>query len=167
MKTERSNVEFAIWRKKVDKSLFEHNGTTIPEWACRMWGLSETYSAITSRKDPASVVSATFKSRTYRGWVTTAPHGRQSPAFPLWYEPELTHELKHAFLMSYMRSLEGLLDRSRDVEADIPFWEFLDIEYDHASREFRFVAHYTAHPAFPKLFKRLVGSPAIKRVEED
>ena len=38
MKYERSNVEFPIWRKKVDKSLFEHNGTTIPEWACKMWG---------------------------------------------------------------------------------------------------------------------------------
>jgi hypothetical protein len=30
MKVERSDVEFPIWRKKVDKSLFEHNGTTVP-----------------------------------------------------------------------------------------------------------------------------------------
>ena len=36
MKLERSDVEFAVWRKKVDKSLFEHNGTTVPEWVCRM-----------------------------------------------------------------------------------------------------------------------------------
>jgi len=43
MKLERSDVEFAVWRKKVDKSLFEHNGTTIPEWACRMWALPEIY----------------------------------------------------------------------------------------------------------------------------
>ena len=33
MRLERSDVEFPIWRKKVDKSLFEHNGTTVPEWA--------------------------------------------------------------------------------------------------------------------------------------
>ena len=29
MKLERSDVEFAIWRKKVDKSLFEHNDTGV------------------------------------------------------------------------------------------------------------------------------------------
>jgi len=36
MKLERSNIEFPIWRKKVDKSLFEDSGTTVPEWACHM-----------------------------------------------------------------------------------------------------------------------------------
>jgi hypothetical protein len=29
----KSDVEFAVWRKKVDKSLIEHNGPTVPEWA--------------------------------------------------------------------------------------------------------------------------------------
>ena len=36
MKLERSNVDFPLWRKKVDKSLFEHNGTHIPSWACEI-----------------------------------------------------------------------------------------------------------------------------------
>jgi hypothetical protein len=54
MKLERSNIEFAVWRKKVDKSLFEHNGTTIPEWACRMWSLQQMYGDVTSRNDPKS-----------------------------------------------------------------------------------------------------------------
>jgi hypothetical protein len=49
MKLERSNVEFPIWRKKVDKSLFHYNGTTIPEWACRMWGINATYGDVTSK----------------------------------------------------------------------------------------------------------------------
>jgi len=64
MKLERSNVEFAIWRKKVDKSLFEHSGTTVPDWACRMWGLKQLYDDITSRKDPRSVASVTFRGVT-------------------------------------------------------------------------------------------------------
>jgi hypothetical protein len=55
MKLERSDVEFPIWRKKVDKSLFEYNGTSIPEWACKMWGLSHIYGRISSRKNPKSV----------------------------------------------------------------------------------------------------------------
>jgi len=43
VKLERSNVEFPLWRKKVDKSILEHNGTTIPLWACQMWGLQELF----------------------------------------------------------------------------------------------------------------------------
>jgi hypothetical protein len=69
--------------------------------------------------------------------------------------------------MSYMRSLEGALGHSPDIEGDIPFWEFLDIEFDPTERVFRFVAYYTVRPAFPHLFQRLLGSPAIKRVEDE
>src|SRR5438876_6715371 len=128
MKLERSDVEFAVWRKKVDKSLFEHNGTTVPEWACRMWALQETYGQVTSRKDPRSNASQ-YKGAEYKAWVTTAPHGRKSPAFRLWYDRALSLELKRTFLMSYMRSLEGALQENTDVEKQIPFWEFLDIEF--------------------------------------
>ena len=73
MKLERSDVEFATWRKKVDKSLFEHNGTTIPEWACRMWTLHPIYGSATSRKDPAAKATVTFEKKNYGAWVTTAP----------------------------------------------------------------------------------------------
>ena len=48
MKIERSKVDFPLWRKKVDKSLFEHNGTTIPMWACEMWNLTRLFSKILS-----------------------------------------------------------------------------------------------------------------------
>jgi hypothetical protein len=167
MKLERSNVEFAIWRKKVDKSLFEHNGTTIPEWACRMWGLQQLYGNVTSRKDSRSEASAIFKGISYSAWVTTAPHGRSSPAFRLWFDRTLAYELKSAFVMSYMRSLEGSLDSQMDPEEEIPFWEFLDIEFDSQNRIFRFVAYYRVQPSFPNLFKRLVGSPALRRIEDE
>src|ERR1035441_1476449 len=63
LKLERSNVEFAIWRKKVDKSLFEHNGTTIPGWACKMWGLHPIYGKVTSRKVPAADVLGVARMR--------------------------------------------------------------------------------------------------------
>ena len=39
MKLERSNVDFPIWRKKVDSSLFAYRGTTNPTWACNMWNI--------------------------------------------------------------------------------------------------------------------------------
>ncbi len=51
MKLERSNVEFPLWRKKVDKSIFEHNGTIIPAWACQMWNVDTLYADVSSKKD--------------------------------------------------------------------------------------------------------------------
>ena len=167
MKLERSNVEFAIWRKKVDMSLFEHNGTTIPGWACRMWRLQPIYGEVTSRRVPAAKASVEFNGITHDAWVTTAPHGRSSPAFRLWYDPSLAFELKRSFVMSYMRSLEGRLNSDRDVEQEASFWEFLDIEFDEKQRLFRFVAYYTVQPSCPHLFRRLVGSPALKTVETE
>jgi len=34
MKLERSKIEYPLWRKKVDSSIFDYKGTTIPTWAC-------------------------------------------------------------------------------------------------------------------------------------
>jgi len=166
MKLERSNVEFPIWRKKVDKSLFHYNGTTIPEWACKMWGINAMYGDVTSKADPKSEAKATYKGRIYPAWITAAKQGRSSPAFRLWYDAALSLELKRTFLMSYMRALEGMLDRTADAEESIPFWEFLDIEFDNKNRVFRFTSYYTQQPSFPRLFSRLVGSPALQKVED-
>jgi hypothetical protein len=121
MKLERSNVEFPIWRKKVDKSLFHYNGTTIPEWACKMWGINALYGAVTSKRDPNSEATVTYRNRTYEAWITAAKQGRSNPAFRLWYDAALSLELKRTFLMSYMRALEGMLDKSGDAEDSIPF----------------------------------------------
>ena len=167
MKLERSKIEFAIWRKKVDKSLFEHNGTTVPDWACRMWSLPEIYGTVTSRKDPRSSAIVFYKGMQYSAWVTTAPHGRKSPAFRLWFDPILSLALKRTFLMSYMRSLEGALQETVDIEQLIPFWEFLDIEFDKPRHTFRFVAYYRQQASFPHLFERLIGSPALRKVADE
>ena len=71
--------------------------------------------------------------------------------------------------MSYMRALElGLSGQgSADIEKSIPFWEFLDIEYDNNSRQFRFTSHYTQEPSFPSLFRRLITSTPIKKIDDE
>jgi hypothetical protein len=164
MKSERQNVEFAIWRKKVHKSLFEYGGITIPMWACKMWTLPALFGGVTSKNQPEAAAHVTFQDQTYSASVTaSSPHGRRNPAFRLWFDPALSYELKQSFLMSYMRSLEADLGHAQDIESDIPFAEFLDIEFDHEQRIFRFVSNYTMRPEFPHLFKRLLGSPAIKK----
>lgn len=169
MKLERSNIDFPLWRKKVDKSLFEHNGTTIPTWACNMWGLAALFSEVSSRKDPKSEVFIKFGKKRYQAWVTVAKHGRKNPAYRLWFEEDLSLELKRTFLMSYMRALETGLSSLKvaEIEKQIPFWEFLDIEFDESKQEFRFVAYFTQEPSFPNLFNRLIGSPSISRIDDE
>ena len=63
MKLERSNVEFPLWRKKVDSSLFEYMGTTIPFWACSMWDIPSFFAKCISKKDPDSEVAIKFEKR--------------------------------------------------------------------------------------------------------
>ena len=164
MKLERSNVEFPLWRKKVDKSLFETSQTPIPGWASDIWGLPDIFGRISSKRDPNSVVSIRFKSKKYKGWVRIAKPNAQ---MRLSFEEELAHQLKQQYVMSYMRSLEQSLSEDRDAEENIPFWEFLDIEFDASKREFKFVAHYYQIPSFPNLFERLIGSPSLKKIDDE
>lgn len=106
MKFERSDVEFPLWRKKVDSSLFTHNGTTIPAWACSMWNVPTLFSKVLSKKNPESQITITFHHKNYPGWITESRKGLKTPQYRLWFDDELSIQLKHAFLMSHMRALE-------------------------------------------------------------
>jgi len=164
MKLERSKVDHPLWRKKVDMSLFEHKNTVIPGWASDMWDLRAQFKTVISKKDDNAKVNIRFKRRKHPGWLTVAKKGQPKPRYRLWFDRPLATELKHKYAMSYMRSLEQRLSPSNDeinAEETIPFWEFLDIEYDRKKREFMFEAYYRQEPSFPNLFKRLAGSPAI------
>jgi hypothetical protein len=169
MKLERSKVEFPLWRKKVDSSLFEYKGTTIPTWACTMWRIQDIYFKVPSKKKKESEVDIYFLGRKYQGYVTIAKEGRKTPAYRLWFCDDLCLELKQNFLMSYMRALENKLrpEKKFDIEKEIPFWEFLDIEFDGVKRQFKFQAYYYQEPSFPELFKRLIGSPRLKQIDDE
>ena len=166
MKLERSNVDFPLWRKKVDKSLFEHNGTHIPNWACDIWGISDQFKDSASKKDSKSNVIIKFGKNKYIGWVVRKP---KDTRYRLFFQPDCSEHLKDTFLMSYMRSLEEKLDQDSEeqIEDKIPFWEFLDIEFNSSKKEFLFTAHYTQKPSFPNLFQRLVGSPSLKSIADE
>jgi hypothetical protein len=172
MKLERSDVDHPLWRKKVDSSLFRQNGTTIPQWACKMWGIEEDFSSCTSRTHPDSTVQVEFKGRQFKGWVTIAKEGRKTPAYRLWYAPKLSYELKDAFVMSFVRDIEDRLRKSngtneKSIEDYIPFWEFLDIEYQREAKQFYFQAYYTQKPVFSELFKRFIESPVLHKIDDE
>ena len=174
MKLERSDVDFPSWRKKVDSSLLRHNGTTIPQWVCKLWGIDKDFSKCTSRKQNESKITIEFESRKFDGWVTIATHKREkSPAYRLWFPEELTYRLKNEFIMSYVRDIEARLrefkgTKEKEIEEEIPFWEFLDIEYDRYKRTFYFRAYYKQKPTFFELFGRFVDeSPVLHKIDDE
>jgi hypothetical protein len=172
MKLERSDVDHPLWRKKVDSSLFRQNGTTIPQWACKMWEIQKDFSSCTSRNSQNSQVGVEFKGKPFKGWITIAKEGRKTPAYRLWYEPKLSYELKDIFVMSFVRDIEDRLRKSngsetRSIEDEIPFWEFLDIEYQRESKQFYFQAYYTQKPVFSELFKHFIESPVLHKIDDE
>lgn len=169
MKLERSNVDFYMWRKKVDSSLFNYKGTSIPNWACKMWQIDKNFINATSKKQKESVVRILFEKVEYEGWLTVVKKNR-TPVFRLWFSDYLLYRIKDVFLMSYMRDIESRLrskiDRKK-IEDEIPFWEFLDIEFNIDENEFIFTSYYTQKPSFPELFSRLIGSPVLHKIDDE
>ncbi len=175
MKTERSNVKFPMWRKKVDSSLLKQKGTTIPNWVCEVSEIDRTYTGPLTKKNEKSNVTIFFKKKRYKGHITLSNSSdRKTQAYRLWFNDDLLYEIKHTFLMSYMRDIEKKLmdidphvELLGDIEDIIPFWEFLDIEIDVRNGAFYFTAHYIQKPSFPELFRRLVDSNKISRVDDE
>jgi hypothetical protein len=166
---ERSNIEFPLWRKKVDSSLFRTQETPIPGWAADMWSIDKIFPGKITKKDPSSQVSITFDGNAYSGNVTAYhPKNRRNKICRLHFDTKLAEELKQTFLMSFMRDLESRLRENTDnIEEEIPFWEFLDIEFDAASKTFVLNAHYIQKPQFPELFSRLAHSPVLKKIHDE
>jgi len=160
---------FPLWRKKVDSSLFHYNMTPIPGWACQMWDIDNCFRDCYSKKDPRSRVTITLNKESYSGWVTCSKRREEVREYRLWYSKDLQFQLKDTFLMSFMRDIEYRLRRNKsiNIEDEIAFWEFLDIEYDCQNMIFHFSAYYTQKPSFPELFKRIVGSPTIHKIDDE
>ena len=107
----------------------------------------------------------------FNGAVTWYRRGASGVAYRLWFEDALRYALADAFIMSHMRDLEARLraasEGSSDVEQEIPFWEFLDIEFDQIDKAFDLTAYYVQKPSFPELFRHLAEAPPLKRILDE
>ena len=169
--SERSNIRHDMWRKKVDNSLFRYGGTTIPKWIASRWKLEKHFPDVkgrSSKNNKNTETTVFFSNKNYKGNLTCSfPKKRASKVHRLWLSEELIDELKKVFVMSHMRDIESALRGDvGDLEKEIPFWEFLDIEFDPKQKLFIFTAHYKHEPMFPELFKNLAGSPTLKVIED-
>lgn len=168
MKLERSDIEFPLWRKKVDASLFKDAATPIPKWLWKVWSIKELFSESKS-KTANNSVKVVYNNREFVGYVSRALNRE---FFKLRFDKLLADILKDVFLMSYMRSIEQDLRKNKpeyleqEIENEIPFWEFIDIEFDGANRTFYFKAYYIQKPVYIELFKELVKSHTLKVIDD-
>jgi hypothetical protein len=137
-----------------------------------MWRIQDVFSNCVSTNDPSSRVQTELRRERFDGSVTIAKEGRKTPAYRLRFSEQLSSKLKDVFLMSFVRDIEDRLRKSKgesaaNIEDEIPFWEFLDIEYDRDNRVFFFDAYYTQKPAFSELFKRFIESPALHKIDDE
>ena len=123
-----------MWRKKVDNSIFRYDGTTIPRWMVANWELEKYFpdkDGSLRKGDKESQTSIRFNNENFEGHLTCSfPKNRSNKVHRLWISEDLKEELKRTFVMSHMRDIEsGLRGDVGDIEKEIPFWEFVDIEF--------------------------------------
>lgn len=169
MKFERSDIKHPLWRKKVDSSLFHKAHTPIPNWCARNWDLENLFGRNTSKLTPAAQVKIKFDKQIYFAKVTYSFN--KDTSYQIFLPADFVEPLKDTFIMSYMRSLEQRLRKNnkeytdRDLEKEVPFWEFLDIEFDGEAKVFYCKAHYKQEAIFPELFKQFINSHILKGIE--
>ena len=178
MVDERSDVKFPLWRKKVDSSLFQHSMTVIPEWVKNdVFDIVEIFQE-SSKKHPSSKVIVEFiddkKSSTHDGWVTTTKFrekwaAKRKPVMRFSFDARLTTKMQNKFSMSYARDVERKRKEYKvsEIEAEMPFYEFLDIEWDKDNRKFIFRPHYIQAPIYQKLFTQLQSKHVLERIENE
>ena len=169
---ERTNVKGFLWRKKIDNTFFRDKVTPIPGWVLKGWNLEKHFpntNGVLKKKDELSKVKIIFHKKEYDGNVTcTIKKKISSKYFRLWFSEDLVDEIRKVFNMSNMRDIEAQLRGKMDnLEKEIPFWEFIDIEFIENEKKFIFTDHYKQESTFPELFKRLSGSPALKSIEDE
>lgn len=135
-----------------------------------MWDIESLFGLCRDKENVNSKVVVSYDKKNYIGRIIYSP---SKDMFRLFFAKELGEKLKDIFLMSYMRSIEQDLRKNKneyqdtDIEEEIPFWEFLDIEFDSQNKKFKFKAHYVQKPIFTELFKELVKSHTLKRIEDE
>lgn len=170
MKTERSNIKFPLWRKKVDTSLFTKLDTPIPNWLSKVWEIESLIGFDSSKKSEKTIIKLILNRKEFKGSILYTKRYGKETNYKLFFSKDFAEELKDCFVMSYMRTLENKLRRgnqsfSGNIEEEVPFWEFIDLEFDKINRTFHCKAHYTQKPIFPELFKQFTKSHLLKDME--
>lgn len=175
VRVDRRSVSFPMWRKKVDRTILNDNGCTVlPSWIVDNFGIRDKF-GVGKNKEENQIPIFFNKKRYDGGSITVQTESRATPFYRLWLPLELVEELRIAFQMTYIRGLEEELQKKSsketkstwDSEKEIPFWEFLDIEYNFKDREMHFTAYWQQKVTFPMFFQEVIQSQLTTRIENE
>ena len=150
MPNERSDVKFPLWRKKMDGAMFDDKCTVLPIWVRNnLFNVTERFPH-RSKKKPESETSIVIthkggKKTKHVAHVTTLPRPNLGPVMRLQFGHDVKEWLSKAFNKTYLRNEERKAHRLNGptIERLMPFWEFIDIEWDAEEDTFHFRAWYT------------------------
>ena len=166
MKLERKNIQFPLWRKKVDKTILVEGMSPIPGAWVNIWDLNNRFSSSVGFKSKEGQIEIIFKSKSYKGVIFRTKRGQYRFKF---LDKKLIDLLKETFNSSYIRVIEGELRKSKNsdcnIENEIPFWEFIDIEFNVNDKQMLLTAHYVQKSIYNQLFMELSKSHAIEEIE--
>ncbi len=175
MTSERVGVEFPMWRKKVDGSMFEYKMTNIPAWVQNFFDIRNIFTA-KSTKESASEVGIVFtdklgEAHIFNGHVTNTQNTSRKGVMRMIFPPELVSLLRETFMMSHMRDLERRMREPKpsidEIETEFPFYEFIDIEWDKVNHQFRFRPHFVIPPQYQELFNYIQNKHVLTNIEND
>ena len=143
--------------------------TPIPNFLFHQWNILQLFGKCISKKDVNSRISIYFKNENYDGAISFVKG--KSRKCRLYFDKKLEEALKSVYVMSYMRSIEERLRKDKPeykneiIEEEIPFWEFLDLEFDAKNKLMYLTAHYVQKPLYIELFKEIVKSHVLFNIE--
>ena len=164
MVSERKDIRFPLWRKKMDSSMFQYKCTHIPDWVKdNIFKIRERFPQNT-RTDPRSEVSVEYHSPDgrishHRGWVVTTRYEKgRNDLMRFFLDEDVIENLEKDFIMTFHRTKEKIFQgwNSPTAEKKIPFYEFLDIEYDAKECNFILVPHYRQEVIYLDRFEYLL-----------
>ena len=169
LKLERRNIKHPLWRKKVDKTLLVDGISPIPSTWVDVWNIENTFPKSRVNNSGEGQIEILYKKNIYKGVIFWTK--RPTSIFYRFkiLDRKLINLLKQTYNSSYIRIIEGELRKSKNpdcsIEEEIPFWEFIDIEFDYNKNLMLLTAHYIQKSLYNELFKELAKSHAIEEIE--
>lgn len=134
----------------MDGAMFDHRCTVVPNWVRdNVFDVKERFPHA-SKDHPESAASIVVhhgggKKTVHSGHVTTSQRGELPDVMRLYFGDDVIAWITSAFNKTFLRNEERKVRgmNGPTIERVLPFWEFIDIEWDAESSAFHFRAWYT------------------------
>ena len=146
--------------------MFDDKCTVLPIWVRdRLFNVTQRFPH-RSKNHPESETSIIIthprgKKTKHIAHVTTLPRPNLGPVMRLQFGNDVKEWLSKAFIKTFQRNEERKANglNGPTIERLIPFWEFIDIEWDCDTEEFHFRAWYSLHSN--EVQSEMITSPSI------